>query len=65
MGPYAVSGSVRATGERGKNEGVWEGTGFRALSLPRLFSLAAVFVRYHRLRAWNRLNIDALKIDIV
>ena len=38
----SVSGSVRAAGERGDPR-------FRALSLPRLFSLAAVFVRYHRL----------------
>ena len=54
----SVSGSVRAAGERGKNERGLGRDG--ALSLPRLFSLAAGFVRYHRLRAWNRLLSQCL-----
>ena len=46
----SVGGAVRrAPGERGKNEGG------RALADSLAFLLAAVFVRYHQLRAWNRL----------
>ena len=51
----------RAAGERGKNEGVWEEPRFRSLadSLAFFFSLASVFDRHHRLRAWNRLTAPA------
>ena len=45
----------RAPDERGMEEGVWE-CRHPSLPLSRLDSLAAVFVRYHQLRAWNRLS---------
>ena len=57
-----MNGREQAPGERGKNEGVWEGRAqiplAPALALTRLlFSLADVFVFYHQLRAWKKLSI--------